>query len=146
MLMKQTDDLKALKRELRNYQIYKKKLKEIRREIDRVEYDMTGVKAIQTDGTHGSTNPQQKANHFYDLSNKLEMLRIRETRYQLSIAYIDWVMCHLGHRDAKLGITEVYLKGSTLRDAADKLNYSKSALDRKMNKALKGALNRMEKA
>lgn len=133
----QKEKVDALKKELILYGRYKKKIKMIKSQIKDVEYDMTGVKAINPSGSKGSSNPKIKQNKFYNLSDKRERLIKHKEFLESYVSYVDTKLRKIKDKTLKEAVVDMYAYNIPVRELCKKYNYSKSGEFKRIEETLK---------
>lgn len=130
-------EIVAFKNELRNYRFYESKIKELTQEINKIYYELTGVKGICYDRQPGSTSPEAKSGKMYDSYNKIDALSSKLSVYKAKFNSLECVLNKLDC-DAKKLIINVYVEGKTYRELSEIMKLSPSAIHYEVTKHLKG--------
>lgn len=135
------DDVILFKDELKSYRRLNIKKLRLRVELDKVQYDMTNVKAIQYDkepgGSHDSTSI------VIALLPKKEKIEEELSIIEARLNYVDKVLSLMTPQDKSV-IIDIYLNGISYEDMAGKEHYSTRGLKKKVNKMIKSALGELE--
>lgn len=136
------DKIDEFKSVASNYLYYKHKQRELLSDIEKLEYDMTGVKGVRYDQTTGggSYNESKATKRFIAMSDELERLEKELNRITEQINYVDATLNKMS-KEMKDAFIRIYIKGQRYEDVAnDGIFYSPSSLHYNINKELQALL------
>ena len=128
-------DYKTFKNEISNLKAYYKSKKEIEDEIEKLWYDLTGVKGIRFDIEHASFNPSLIEETRLELLDKIEQ-KEKELDYTLLV---------IKHHEAKLKalpdeikgyVKQIFIEGKTFEEVAKNSGYTHTAIHYRVKKAV----------
>lgn len=133
----QTDDVRAFKNELRNYNYYLSRIVTLANSIEFVFERLGGVRGIDPskEPIHAMPDPDLE----WKLRDQIEIYEAEKRRYEAKAGEIDQI---LGKMETSLreAVIEVYANGKTVMKVADRMYLSPSGLKRRIDKAIKKAL------
>lgn len=131
-----------LKDRYRSYRGIEAQLKDEEERLNLLWYEASGVKGIRYDKIGGSAYERLKFLKRLDLYERIEISRqrieaLRSALYELNL-YLDSM-----DTDTAEAIREIYINGRRYVDVAEEQYISKSALEKRVNKALEEIEKRM---
>ena len=136
--MNQDESVKAFKNELRNYQYYQKRVKDIDEQIELCFYNLGGARGVDPsrEPIHAPTNKDVE----YIIRDKIERLERSKSLLIDKINYIDSVVDKISDKDMVL---EVLVAGKTLESVCGKYYLSKNGLAKIINRKIERALKEL---
>lgn len=133
----QTDDVRAFKNELRNYNYYLSRIVTLANSIEFVFERLGGVRGIDPskEPIHAMPDPDLE----WKLRDQIEIYEAEKRRYEAKAGEIDQVLSRM-ETSVREAVIEVYANGKTVMKVADKMYLSPSGLKRRIDKAIKKAL------
>lgn len=126
-------DYKVFKNEISNLKAYYQSLIEINNDLERLSYDLTGVKGVRFDRQPGSFNPSLSEYRKLDLIEKIEEKEKELDYTQLAIKRYESNLNKLPKpiRDA---VVQIFIQGRTFAEMGKLLGYSDHGLHYKIKK------------
>lgn len=136
--MRQTDDVRAFKNELRNYNFYLHRLSSLEDSIDFIYHRLGGVKGIDPskEPIHAMPNKELE----WKLREDIEILEAKKSLLETKTNYIDSILAEI-EIPLREAIMAVYCEGKTMERVGRKYHLSSSGLNKRIIIALKKALN-----
>lgn len=133
----QTDDVRAFKNELRNYNYYLSRIVTLANSIEFVFERLGGVRGIDPskEPIHAMPDPDLE----WKLRDQIEIYEAEKRRYEAKAGEIDQILNKM-ETSVREAVIEVYANGKTVMKVADKMYLSPSGLKRRIDKAIKKAL------
>ena len=131
--------VKEVKKELSMYRILNDDINDIEEKIDRLYYDLGGVKALRYDIQKGNGAIDNKK--WYKLAPKIERLEQELTRLTLQVEHIEMILNAIEDNKLKEAIVDVCIDGKGLRAIANRFNCShmtlKYMIDEELSRIIK---------
>lgn len=118
--------VKEVKKELSMYRILNDDINDIEEKIDRLYYELGGVKGLRYDIQKG--NGAIDNMKWFKLAPKIERLEQELTRLTLQVEHIEMILNAIEDKKLKDAIVDVYIDGKGLRVVANRFNCSHTAL------------------
>lgn len=133
----QSDDVKAFKNELRNYNYNLNRLVTLNNSIEFCYDRLGGVRGIDPskEPTHSLPNKDLE----YILRDDIERYRRLQTLCEAKVNYVNEILNKM-QTEVREAIISVYVEGKPMRNVASKMFMAHSTLQKKMNKEIKKAL------
>lgn len=132
-------DYKGFKNELENYYKHLKNVENIKKEIEDILYEMTGVKGIRYDKEPSSYNPQLSMERKLELIDQKEEKEIELDYTIASIRYIEKKLSKLSQEDKDICL-KIISKGISSEKVRQEVGYSKSGIWKRIQRELTGIL------
>lgn len=134
-----------LRNEIRNYRKYVQYKADLLDTLDRLNYELTGVKGVRYDKAPSVFNPTLSSEKRQAISDKIDWFESELNRVDTQIRYIDSVLDRLTKEESEL-ITYVLIEGHTEQEAGDKWYLTNSAISKWITRILdKVQLSNMER-
>lgn len=134
------NSIDAFKNLLKNYKFYKYiELPNVKSNIQRIEYDMTGVKAIRYDKSPTIPNPELTAQRRHELSEQLDHELAKKELMEIIIQFCDDVLERLGPTMSE-PLMKICCDGKTYKQVAEELHMADATLFEKIFNALQKVL------
>ena len=139
--MKRDDSITFFKHKAYRCIYIYKKIEELKKEIEELDYRITGVTGISLSATRGSSSQEDRDLHRLKLMNKKDIL---ETRLAACHEYISWIheIVRACSREYRPYIVETYLRRKRVDNTAAEAGIPVSVLSRRMSAELKKALTK----
>ena len=137
--MKQKDSVRAFKNELRNYEIYRKEIRELTEDIELLYDRLGGVRGIDPSKEPLHTLPNK--DYEFALRNKISVLEAQKGIRAMKVKQIDEILDRI-ETSLKTALIAIYAKGKTLDSQAMAMEISPSGLLKRMNRAIEEAVRR----
>ena len=133
----QTEEVRAFKNELRNYNFYLSSITSLDNSIEFCYYRLGGVRGIDPSKEPLHSPPDKDLE--YQLRDKIEVLEAKKALLTNKITYIEEI---LGRMETSLreAVIKVYAQGKPISVVCNDLYVSPSGLAKKINKEIKKAL------
>lgn len=118
--------VKEVKKELSMYRILNDDINDIEDKIDRLYYELGGVKALRYDIQKGNGAIDNKM--WYKLAPKIERLEQELTRLTLQVEHIELILNAIEDKRLKDAIVDVCVDGKTLKEVASRFNCSHTTM------------------
>ena len=139
--MKRDDSITFFKRKAYYCICIYKRIEELKREIEELDYRITGVTGIDLTASRGSGSQEDRDLHRLKLMNKKDIL---EARLSDCHEYISWMreVVRACSREYRPYIVETYLRRKRVEKTAAEAGIPVSVLSRRMSVELKKALTK----
>lgn len=137
--MRQSEDVKAFKNELRNYLFYKRKITETLEAIDYHYHLLGGIKGV--DPSHTPVHSPKNLDFEYDVRDKIESLNACLKRYEGKKKYLDSILCQMDEDICK-ATKSVYVDNRTFTSVCTEHFLSTTGLQKRINKEIAKALKK----
>lgn len=131
--------VKEVKKELSMYRILNDDINDIEDKIDRLYYELGGVKGLRYDIQKGNGVIDNKM--WYKLAPKIERLEQELTRLTLQVEHIELILNAIEDKRLKDAIVDVCVDGKTLKEVANRFNcshtYLKYMIDEELSRIIK---------
>ena len=121
------------------YRILNDDINDIEEKIDRLYYDLGGVKALRYDIQKGNGAIDNKK--WFKLAPKIERLEQELTRLTLQVEHIEMILNAIEDKRLKEAIVDVCVDGKTLKEVANRFNcshtYLKYMIDEELYRIIK---------
>lgn len=131
------EEIRAFKNELKNVNFYRNKINELKIEIEIIEYDLTGVKAVNFTPHQSTTNPISKSSYYYAQLDKKDKLIKKKKAYDDKLNSINQLLDSIDDGKTKQMIIDIYIEGKGFLSTAIKFNYSNHGVQQRIDSALK---------
>ena len=132
-------DYKGFKNELQNYYKHLENIDRINEDIDKILYEMTGVKGVRYDKAPSMYNPELASERRYELSEMLEEKEIELDYTVAAVKYIEMKISKLSKEDKQICI-DIISKGISAEKIAKENGYSRSGIWARIKRELSGIL------
>lgn len=133
---KTTEEVKAIKNELRNYKHNCKKYEKILDKLDTMWYNLAGVRAADASKIPvRSYNPSYSEEMRLEALEQIEILEIEKRRLEAQIQYVEKILSLL-EEDIRGPITSIYINKKTFLYTSVRFNLSESYLQYRIDKCL----------
>ena len=136
--MAQLESVRAFKNELRNYNYYLHRIVTLNNSIEYCYERLGGVRGI--DPSREPTHSQPNKELEYKLRDDIEVYRAKLKRIEEKIEDIDEILNKIDI-DSRKAIKSVYIEGKQMRRVAMEMYISHGGLQKRIDKAIKGALD-----
>ena len=128
-------DYKTFKNEISNLKAYYRSLKEISNEIEKLNYDLAGVKGVRFDRQPASYNPAMRENYRLELIEKIEAAE-RELDYtQLAVKRYEANLNRLP-KEIRHAVKQIFIEGKTFAEVGKNMGYSDHGLHNRIKKEI----------
>ena len=128
-------DYEIFKNETKNYLKYKKRLIEVKEEIDDIFYKYTGVKGVRYDKIHTSYNEDLAIEVWDRMQRELKQPEREQKHLEDMISHIEENLNKLSPSMQRI-VVLVFCKGYTFERIGEKLGYTKVAIYLKVRRAI----------
>lgn len=134
----QSDDVKAFKNELRNYNYNLNRVVTLKNSIEYCYDRLGGVRGIDTskEPTHSLPNKDLE----YKLRDDIERYRRLQSVYETKVEYVDEILSRI-ETSIRKAIISVHVEHKKTEKVARECNLSTNGLQYRMDKAIERALN-----
>ena len=133
--------VKEVKKELSMYRILNDDINDIEEKIDRLYYDLGGVKGLRYDIQKGNGAIDNKK--WYKLAPKIERLEQELTRLTLQVEHIELILNAIKDQKLKEAIVDVCVDAKGLRAVANRFNCSHTTLRNMIDNELANIINKL---
>lgn len=120
-------DYKTFKNEISNLKAYYKSLAEIKDEIEKLNYDLTGVKGVRFDRQPASYNQSLSEWYRLDLIEKIESKEKELDYTELAIKRYEANLKRLP-KEIRYAVKQIFINGETFAETGEKLGYTDAGL------------------
>lgn len=137
-VLTEKDKVEQLKRELKSYEFYKKKVQECNEQLEEIAVKLQGVSspAIKDVIYENAGNPYRKDSRILELMNDKDRLIDERQSYIDRILYVDEKLMLIPNSLEKNAAVRIYVKKEMHQKVADDLNMDRKTLYRRINAAL----------
>ena len=133
----QSEDIKAFKNELRNYNYNLSRIITLKNSIEYCYDRLGGVRAIDTSKEPIHSPPNKELE--YKLRDDIERYRHLKALYEAKVEYVDEILAKM-ETEIRTAIISVYVEGRKVMHIANKMYLSHNGLQKRMNRAIEKAL------
>lgn len=115
-----------LKSEFENFNFCKQQIDFLCKQIDTIEYKMTGLKGVSTDKISGSNNPSQaKSKKWHELSAKKDRCIEELQQCQHIVEHVEHMLKMCSKKEREI-LEDIFIKEISMSSASGKYKYSLS--------------------
>ena len=139
--MKSEDSITFFKQKAYRCIYIYKKIEELKKEIEELDYRITGVTGISLTASHGSGSQEDKELHRLKLMSKKDAL---EAKIAVCNEYVSWIfeVVRACSKEYRPYIVETYLRRKRVDNTAAEAGVPVTVLSRRMSAELKNALTK----